>query len=90
MPTLISQLEARKIMGVSRTQFYTDMNNGLAPKSISVSERVRKQIKEEAEQVAAAKAARLSKDEIKQLVQQIHARREAQAAALREQLAQGK
>ncbi|MDE2398412.1 MAG: AlpA family phage regulatory protein [Burkholderiales bacterium] len=77
-------------LGMSRTQFYEAQRLGLITKSVKIGERAAAFPANEIEQIKRARVAGLGELEVKALVSQLHAQREAMAAELRAGLKGGK
>ena len=74
-------------LGLSRTQFYEGISRGLITRAIKIGERAAAHPAHEIEAIAKARVAGLTDDEIKRLVERLHAQRAALAAELRAEVA---
>ncbi|NTS75695.1 AlpA family phage regulatory protein [Catenovulum sp. SM1970] len=74
---LIRRPEVLKLTGRSKSSLYQDEQAGLMPKPISIGERAVAYIKQEIEAVVGARVEGKTTEQIKTLVSDLHAQREA-------------
>jgi prophage regulatory protein len=79
---------SRAELGTSNTQFYEDIAKGLITKPIKIGLRASAHPAHEIEAIARARSAGLSADEIKKLVDKLHAQRATLAAEIRAEIQQ--
>jgi prophage regulatory protein len=75
-------------LATSRTQFYEDQARGLITRGIKIGERAVAHPQHEIEALKRARIAGLSADEIKKLVDKLHAQRATLAAEIRAEIQQ--